>query len=173
MPMIPTQGVQSPEGYGPGAPAQLGTGGYAGMDAMGGPTTDPSAPVQMDQMPPMAPTSIAEAIQQAVEQRQADLAQQQEQEKMALLAQDLQEAEGFIQHMMSLVGGEAMTADGGSAVPADPTMAPPAPAGPPGGGGMAAQMSGLGGLPAGAGALGPGGGGDIPPEQLAALLGGQ
>lgn len=178
MPMIPTQGVQSAAGFGPGAAPQLGTGGYASQDAMGGPTADPSATVEMQQMPQMTPTSIAEAMQQALEQRQAELAAQQEQERMTLIQQDLAEADQFLQQMMAMVGQEAMTADGGAAVPADPMGAqmPQGPMGAPGGapdgGGMAAAMSGLGGLPAGAGALGPGGGGgQLPPEQLAQLLG--
>lgn len=174
MPMIPTQGVTSPQGYGPGAPAQLGTGGYAGMDAMGGNPTDPSAPVQMSQLPQMAPTSIAEAIQGAIEQRQAELSAQQDQQRMAQLQSDLQEADAFVQQMMAMVGQEAMTADGGSAVPAAPPAA--APAGPPqgAGGGMIDAMSGMGGMPpgpAGAAALAPGGGGSIPPEMVAQLMG--
>lgn len=166
MPMVPSAGVQSPQGFGPGAADQLGTGGYAAQDAMAGDPTDPSAQVQMSEMPQMAPTSIAEAIQAAVEQRQAAMDQDHQAQKMQLLQSDLQEADAFVQQLMSVVGAEATTADGGAAVAPAPMGVPEQPTAP-GGTGMGAAMSGLG--PAAPQIPGAAG---IPPEALAGLLGG-
>lgn len=167
MPMIPTNGLEDPQGFGPGAASQLGTGGYAQQDAMGGDPTDPNASVSMQQSQPMSPTSMAEAMQQVLEQRQQEIAMQQEGERMALLQQDIAEGQAFLEQMMQMVGQEAMTADGGAAVPAGPMPEPAPPGGVPGGTGVGAAMTGLG-QP-----MPPTMGGQaIPPEMLAALMGG-
>lgn len=167
MPMMPTNGMEDPQGFGPGAGAQLGTGGYARMDAMGGDPTDPNASVAMQQTQPMSPTSMAEAMQQVLEQRQAEIGQQQEAERMGLLQQDIAEGQAFLEQMMQMVGQEATTADGGAAVPAGPMPEQAPPGGVPGGTGVGAAMTGLGQpMPPTMG------GGAIPPEQLAALMGG-
>lgn len=163
MPMIPMAGPEDQAGFGQGPP-QLGGGGYAGMDAMGGDPTDPSATVAMNPMAPATPTSIAEAIQVTIEQRQAALAQRQQAEQEQLLMADLAEADAFVSQMMQVIGGEAATLDGPGGVPAGPG-APPAglPEGPDGGGGMAAAMMGE------AAPAGPAG---IPPEMLERAMAG-
>jgi hypothetical protein len=142
MPMVPTGGVESQVGFGPSGADQLGTGGYAGADMQGaGDPTDPNAPLNLDAMAPMEPTSIAEALQQALEERQQALQAQQQQESQQLLMSDLQQADAFIQEMMSMLGQEATTADGGGQLPPAPGMDPQ---GAPGGPGMAEAMTGVG-----------------------------
>lgn len=144
MPMIPTNGLTDERGFGPDGAAQLGNGGYAGADMMGGDPTDPTAALNMQALAPVEPQSIAEAMQAAIEQRQMELDAQQQEEKRQLLMADLQEAAAFAQEMMAVVGQEATTADGGGMVA--PAPAGEAPMGPPGGGtGMAEAMTGMGG----------------------------
>lgn len=178
MPMIPRQGASSPAGFGPSAGAQLGAGALPpGMGGMAADPTDPSAAAGMTAQPEITPPSIAEAIQMALEQRQAALRERQAMEADELIQADLMEADDFVQQLMGIMGQEATTLDGGGAIP-DP-MAPAAEGAPQtgmSGGGMAEAMAGAGGLgapPAAGGApampgLPPG----MTPEMLEQILAG-
>lgn len=128
--LLPQGGGQ--DAYGPGAPPALGTGGLGPQDMVGGNPTDPSATVAMQPQPQMGGPTVAEAIQQAISDSMQQLDGQQQQEKQAVLMQQLDEAQQVIASLMQAIGGEAQTLDGaGNLPPGQPMGAPPlgAPAG--------------------------------------------
>lgn len=159
MPLLPSTAA-GPEGFGPGQATSLGAGAYPGQEMMGGDPTDPNAEVSMGQMPMVTPGGVAEAMQSAIEQRQALFEQAAQQQLVA----DLTEADAWIQQVMATVGAEGSTLDGGGLAPPGPLPAPPAgpPAGPDDGSGIGAAAM---------GEAGPMGAGAVTPEMLAGMLG--
>jgi hydrogenase maturation factor len=151
-PMIP--------GMGPGAggPApMLGAGGppAAGGGAMAVGLEDQGGPVQMEEMPSFQPGDVAMAMQQAIEEGQMMLAAQQQEEARAFLEQQIMEADATVQQLLAMVSPEGQSMDGPAGVPPPDSGAAPVDDAP-----EAGVSAGLGASLA-----------DIPPEELAALMG--